>query len=179
MTWWGNAWVEWQQKQVGSKDLDLLSRGRGRRWVVFLASAFLAGFLPYVPGTAGTLVGLFLYLLFLHRIPSLAYLVLLVLLMFVGSWLCGQAEADLGKKDAAPIVWDEMVGFLASVALLPYRLWILGAAFFLFRLLDITKPPPIRRVQCWKGGWGVMADDLMAALYANLFLRILLWLTGG
>jgi len=179
MTWWENAWSEWQEKQVEPKDLNHLFAGIVPGLVLFLASAFLVGFLPFLPGTAGTLTGLLFYGFLLHRIPPLAYLLLLILLILLGSFLCGRAETYLGKRDAAPIVWDELVGYLISVALLPYRMWVLGAGFFLFRLFDITKPPPIRRVECWKGGWGVMADDLVAGLYANLLLRILVWLIRG
>jgi len=179
MTWWENAWSEWQQKQVGRPERNVIFAGIIPGLVIFLASAFLFGFVPYIPGTAGTLAGLVIYCLFLHRISSLAYLLLLFLLILLGSFLCGKAEIYLGKTDAAPIVWDELVGYLTSVALLPYRPWVLGGGFLLFRLFDITKPPPIRGVQALGGGWGVMADDLVAGLYANLFLRILLWVSGG
>jgi len=179
MTWWENAWSEWREKQIGRPERNVIFRGIIPGLIIFLASGFLSGFVPYVPGTAGTLAGLGFYWLLLHRIPPLPYLFLLLSLILLGSSLCRRAEIYLGKSDAAPIVWDELVGYLTSVALLPYRPRILWGGFFLFRLFDISKPPPIRHVQSLKGGWGVMADDLIAGLYANLLLRIMLLLSGG
>ncbi len=179
MTWWQSAWSEWQKKQIRPQERKAIFSGFSPGLTVFLASGFLAGFIPRVPGTAGTLVGLACYWLFLCRIPPLGYLFVLLLFVFLGSLLCGKAERYLGKTDAAPIVWDELVGYLASVAFLPSGTWTLWGGFLLFRLFDILKPPPIRRIQSLKGGWGVMADDLIAALYANIVLRLILSLTGG
>ena len=179
MTWWQNVRSEWREKQVQPQERRAILGSFSPGLTIFFASAFFAGFIPGLPGTAGTLVGLACYWLFLHRISPLAYLVLLLLLVFVGSLLCGKAERYLGKTDAAPIVWDELVGYLASVAFLPFGAWTLGGGFLLFRLFDILTPPPIRGIQSLKGGWGVMADDLIAALYANVVLRLILSLTGG
>jgi phosphatidylglycerophosphatase A len=179
MTWWADAWSEWQQKQIRPSKGSILQGGILPGVIVFLSSGFLSGFIPHIPGTAGTLTGLLIYWLLLQRMAPLAFLPLLLSLLLLGSLLCTKAEAYLGKPDAAPIVWDEWVGYWISVALLPPTAWVLWGGFFLFRLFDILKPPPIRRLQSLRGGWGVMVDDLVAGLYANLLLRITLWLTRG
>jgi len=181
MTWWRDAWSEWQGKQI--RGFRAQSRGLPggipSLLVLFLASGFLSGFIPALPGTAGTLVALIIYWVLIHRLPPLPYLVLLLASLLLGSALCSRAEAYLGKADAAPIVWDEWVGLWTALALLPMTPLTLGAGFLLFRLFDIVKPPPLRRLQSLPGGWGVMADDLGAGIYANLLLRVLLGLMPG
>jgi len=179
MTWWESAWSEWQEKQVGERERRAVPKGILPQFILFLASGFLSGFVPYLPGTAGTLAALACYALLLHRLSPVPYVLLLLLLIPLGSMLCGKAEGYLDKPDAAPIVLDEFAGYLTSVALLPYGAWTLWGGFFLFRLLDITKPPPIRDIQSLRGGWGVMADDLVAGAYANCILRLLFYAAGG
>ena len=109
----------------------------------------------------------------LVRLPFLEYLSLIIGLFIVGIWICGKAGRVLGAHDHGAIVWDEMVGFWVTMAVAPSGwLWIL-AGFVLFRLFDIWKPWPIswldRRIG---GGLGVMADDLLAGIYAALCLYL-------
>jgi phosphatidylglycerophosphatase A len=179
MTWWESVWREWREKQVGKEGRRAIVGGGVSGLVVFLASGCWSGFVPYLPGTAGTLVGLALYWLLLQHISPLGYLLVLLCLILLGSVLCGKAEGYLGKQDAAPIVLDEMVGYLTSLAALPCKPLTLWGGFFLFRLFDITKPPPARQIQSLRGGWGVMLDDVVAGIYANLVLRVLLYSVGG
>ncbi len=179
MTWWESAWQEWREKQVGKSGRKAMFRGVIPGLILFLATGFTSGFLPYIPGTAGTLVGLVSYWLLLRRIPTGGYLLLLLGLIPLGSLLCHKAEGYLGKADAAPIVLDESIGYLTSVAALPYGPFTLWGGFFLFRFFDVTKPPPIRQIQSLGGGWGVMLDDVLAGIYANLILRVFLFWLGG
>jgi phosphatidylglycerophosphatase A len=179
MTWWERAWQEWCEKQVGATGRKAIFSGIIPGLFIFLASGFFSGFIPYLPGTAGTLVGLVIYRFLLQRASLSGYLLLLVCLIAFGAWLCSKAEVYLGKSDAAPIVWDEIVGYLTSVAALPPGPLTLWGGFFLFRLFDITKPPPIGKSQSLGGGWGVMLDDVVAGLYANVALRVILFWVGG
>jgi phosphatidylglycerophosphatase A len=96
-------------------------------------------------------------------------------------WAAARAEGLFGKRDDGRITIDEVAGMLLSLAFLPYRLEVVVAAFLLFRVFDITKPPPARAAESLPGGLGVMADDLVAGLYANVVGQ-LLWrvvLPGG
>lgn len=179
MTWWENTWAEWQDKQVRGPERRAIPSGALPRLTLFFATGFLSGFIPYFSGTAGTLSGLVLYALVLRHLPPLPYLALLCLLIPLGSLLCGRAEGYLRKKDAAPIVGDEMIGYWTSVALLPYDVWTLWGGFLLFRLFDIFKPPPIRALQSLKKGWGIVLDDVLAGVYANLLLRAIFILIKG
>jgi phosphatidylglycerophosphatase A len=138
-----------------------------------LALGLGAGLSRYAPGTVGTLVAV-PFALLLKQLPPLAFWSVLAALAIVGIPLCGRASRMLGRHDPGNIVWDEMVGFWLTVALLPvtWSWWL--AAFVLFRFFDILKPWPIRQMdRRIKGGLGIMLDDIVAALYAMLLLVIL------
>lgn len=143
-----------------------------RRPVHFLAFGFGSGLFPKAPGTAGTLVAVPLAFI-LRDLDLPVFLALTAVLFIVGVWLCGRTADDLGVHDHSGIVWDEIVGYLVTVAWVPREgLWLV-AGFVLFRLFDIWKPWPIstldRRV---KGGFGIMLDDLLAGLVAAAVLFI-------
>ncbi len=137
-----------------------------------LAFGFGAGLAKKMPGTAGTLVGVLCYL-GLAGLPLAYYTAVTLLLFLAGIWLCGQTARDLAVHDHPAIVWDEIVGYLVTMTAAPagWR-WVL-AGFLLFRLFDIWKPWPIhwldRRAS---GGFGIMVDDLLAAVYAAFLLQI-------
>ncbi len=138
-----------------------------------LAFGFGAGLAPAAPGTIGTLLAWPLFLLLERRLDDYAFLLVVALLFFAGVWACGRTGRALGQHDHGGIVWDEAVAFLLVLFFTPDELpWQL-AAFALFRLFDIVKPPPIgyfdRHVH---GGLGVMLDDLLAALYTLLCLAL-------
>ncbi len=138
----------------------------------FLSLGFGSGLAPFAPGTFGTLAAVPLYLL-LAQLP-LAYYLLAVLVAFViGVYLCGYTSAALGEHDHSGIVWDEFVGFWITMIAVPATWqWIL-AGFVLFRLFDIVKPWPVKVADAkMKGGFGIMFDDVLAALYALIGLQI-------
>jgi phosphatidylglycerophosphatase A len=143
----------------------------------FLALGFGSGLAPKAPGTFGTLVGLALY----PAIMSLALplqLTIVAALFLAGIPICGKTGSSLGVSDHGSIVWDEIVAMLLVLAFTPphWAWWL--AAFALFRLFDIWKPAPIRQLDArLKGGFGVMLDDLLAAIYAIAALQGMLWLT--
>ncbi len=137
----------------------------------FLALGFGAGLARFAPGTVGTLVAFPLWWLIGRAIPPLALVAILAALFAVGVWACDVTGRDLGIADHGAMVWDEIVAFLLVLAVVPARPAWQAAAFVLFRGFDVVKPPPIRQLERrFKGGFGVMFDDLLAAGYTLLAL---------
>ncbi len=131
--------------------------------------------MPVVPGTFGTLAAVpFTYALALAGNPFLFASVLSVVIV-LGIWSAGIVEGIVGRKDPTVVVVDEVAGFLVTVAYLPPSLLLYAAAFFLFRVLDVLKPPPARWAERFRGGLGIMADDLIVGVYGNLLLRGVLY----
>jgi phosphatidylglycerophosphatase A len=140
--------------------------------ILFFASGFYSGYAPFAPGTAGTLVGIAIYIL-LSKLPLNLYAILTAAIFFSGVWLSSMSETILGAKDSGIIVIDEIAGFLVTMFALPVKWPTILAAFFLFRAFDVFKPFPIRSIdRHLPGGWGVMLDDILAGVYANLTLQI-------
>ena len=139
----------------------------------FLAFGFGAGLVPRMPGTAGTLLALPLWWVFGGGKDPVLLLAVLLFLFGVGVWACGVTGRDLGVADHGSICWDEVVAFLLVLAIAPQDPWWQAAAFCLFRAFDILKPSPIREIELrFRGGFGVMFDDLVAAGYTLLVLAI-------
>lgn len=139
-----------------------------------IATLGFIGYLPKAPGTFGSLVGL----LFVTLLPlsGIKLLVFILLLFSLGTWTSDEAERSLGK-DSGHIVIDEFCGYLVAVLLVPKTIGYLFAAFVLFRLFDIFKPPPIRRIEkTIPGGAGIMLDDIMAGIYANICIQLWIYL---
>src|SRR5437868_6725034 len=127
----------------------------------FIALGFGAGLTPVAPGTAGTLVCVAIGVLLAQFVPPLFIAFAAIPLFFLGVWACDVTGRDLGVADHGSMVWDEIVAFLPLAAIASAS-WITEAvAFALFRLFDIWKPFPIREMERrWKGGFGVMIDDV-------------------
>jgi phosphatidylglycerophosphatase A len=142
------------------------------------ALGFGLGAARYAPGTCGTLLGIPLYLLIADW-PLTGYLAAVLVLFIVGIALCGMTARALGVHDHSAIVFDEVVGFLVTMTLAPPGWFWMAAGFVLFRLFDIWKPWPIRRLDRGvHGGLGIMLDDVMAGLYALLVLQLVAWAAG-
>ena len=146
------------------------------RFIILLASGFGAGYCPVAPGTAGTLVAIPVYLLF-SRIPFPLYELTLLTFFFLASWISDRAEKDWGRKDHPRIVIDEIMGFLITMLWVPKTILFIILGFFLFRFFDIVKPPPIRLAEKARGGYGVVLDDVLAGIYANIILQIISYFT--
>ena len=133
-----------------------------------LATAFGVGYVPFAPGTFGSAVGLIVWAV----LPSsLAAHAAAILLMFAVGWWCATvAERHFGGTDPGPVVIDEVMGMLVTLFMHPVGWLGAIAAFLLFRAFDILKPYTADRLERLPGGLGVMADDGMAAIYANLAL---------
>jgi phosphatidylglycerophosphatase A len=141
-----------------------------KRIAVLVATAGGAGYAPFAPGTAGSAVGLAIYLV-TRTWPPIWQVALLAGISGVGLWASEVAARHFNREDPGEVVIDEVAGQLAT-------LWLTGAGipgalfgFVVFRILDIIKPWPANRFERLHGGLGIMADDLMAGAYGNLLLR--------
>jgi phosphatidylglycerophosphatase A len=141
------------------------------RSALVVATGLGSGYSPIAPGTAGSALGVLLFWPLAGRPPAqvLGATAVLVLLSIVAAHY---AAKGLGKKDPGLVVVDEVVGQWVSLLLLPFTLWTAVAGFVLFRLMDVIKPWPARDLERLPGGIGIVADDLMAGIYANLLLRV-------
>jgi phosphatidylglycerophosphatase A len=147
---------------------------------VVLGTGLGVGMVPKAPGTFGTLWGLPLTWAIL-QLPGLAWqLGTVAVLCAVGVPICGAAARRLGHKDPGSVVWDELAAlpivFLGRTIPDLSRPTIVVTGFLLFRALDISKLPPGRQLERLPGGWGIMADDIAAAVYSWLLLNLLIWL---
>jgi phosphatidylglycerophosphatase A len=133
---------------------------------------------PIIPGTAGTLASLPLALVAAAFLPLRAYAALTLVVSLVGIWAAGRASAALGIKDPGVVVIDETAGLFVTFLAIPVGWTAAVLGFFCFRAMDILKPPPARQAERLPAGWGIMLDDLMAGVYANLLVRAGLFLLG-
>ncbi len=135
-----------------------------------LATFFFTGYFPFAPATFASLV----FALVLFALPAFTPIVWVIVTVGVaglGVVVSTRAERRFGR-DGSPIVIDEVLGMLVTLFLLPKVWWVYLVGFLLFRLFDIVKPPPAGRAQSLSGGWGVMADDFFAGLYAHALVRL-------
>ena len=139
---------------------------------VGIATVGGVGWFPIAPGTAGSAVGVVIYLL-TRSWTAPAQVALLLGVTLVGVWAAGVAESELKKEDPGPVVIDEVAGQLLTLLLTGVGWKGAIAGFFIFRVFDIVKPFPARQLERLHGGFGIMADDLMAAVY-GLGLMMLL-----
>jgi phosphatidylglycerophosphatase A len=147
--------------------------------LVILATGCGIGLIPWPPGTFGSLLGLPLVWGIQH-LPVWGQLVAPVLCFLIGVPICGIAARRMGLKDPGAIVFDEIAAFSVVFLLVPVNVYTAVIGFALFRLFDITKPWPAKRLEMLPGGWGIMADDFAAAVYAGgLLWLIARWLPVG
>jgi phosphatidylglycerophosphatase A len=145
----------------------------------FVATGFGSGYSPIAPGTAGSLVGLLLFWP-LRRLPGAIQVGVVVVCFLIGTAAAASLARRVGSKDPGIVVVDEVVGMWASLLFLPFTVGTAALGFVLFRVMDVVKPYPARQLEDLPGGWGIMSDDLMAGVYANLALRValLVWPTA-
>lgn len=144
--------------------------------IKILSTFFYVGYLPLIPGTFGSLAGVLLY--YLIKISDLNYFLSTLAIIVVGFLVCGKAEKLMQKSDPRYVVIDEVAGMLVTLLFIPYDIKLIVIAFILFRILDTLKPYPAGRLERLKGSVGIMSDDLVAGLYANLILQIVLMVTS-
>ena len=148
------------------------------KFITLAATGFGSGYAPLAPGTAGTLVGIPLYLVF-SAMPWPLWLITIIAFTCLAWYVSEEAEKLFGQKDARCIVIDEIAGLQWSLFLIEPTALHATLGFFLFRLFDIVKPFPARLFQDrLPGGLGVVADDLAAGVYTNAVLQLLIHLGG-
>lgn len=146
-----------------------------RRFILTLSSNAGLGYAPVASGTFGTLAGIPAFWL-LAKLPPLLWGLTFLTLFFLACWAAGEAGRIYGVVDDGRIVIDELVGYLVTVAFLPFQWRTALIAFLLFRVFDILKPQPARYCdRRIKNGYGVVLDDVVAGLYASLLLRLILY----
>jgi phosphatidylglycerophosphatase A len=149
-----------------------------RRLGVILATAGGAGYFPFASGTVGSAIGLVIYLL-TRSWPLSWQIALLLIVTLPGIWAGGVAAEHFGREDPGPVIIDEVAGQLLTLigTGAGFRSAVVG--FLVFRVLDIFKPWPAGRFEKFPGGLGIMADDLMVAVYGNVFIRLFRMLAAG
>ena len=158
-----------------------------RAIIINLSTFGPVGTLLKAPGTWGSVLGLFLYVFFFKELPNWAYISTLLVGTYLTMGICNEAEIRFNTKDPGFVILDEIIAIpFCFIFLFPegsessYTLWVwLLLGFILFRILDITKPWIIGRLQEIGGGFGVVIDDVVAAIFTNLILQILFWMTHG
>ena len=142
------------------------------RAALALATCLGLGYVPFAPGTFGSAAGLLVWAVLPQS--TTAHGVAIVLIFAAGVWSAGIAEQHFRGTDPGPVVIDEVMGMLVTLFMVPVGWPGAAAGFLLFRIFDVIKPPPANQLEHLRGGMGVMADDFMAAVYANIALRITL-----
>ncbi|MSO45639.1 MAG: phosphatidylglycerophosphatase A [Acidobacteria bacterium] len=137
---------------------------------LFIATCGYLGYVPIAPGTFGSAAGLAVFYAVRSTGSNVAELAAIIVLFAIGVWSGTVAEHHFGGIDPGPIVLDEVVGMLITLAFIPVNLSGAIVGFLLFRVLDVFKPWPSSRFEALPGGLGVMADDGMAAIYGNLLM---------
>ena len=141
-----------------------------RRLGVFIATCAHVGYAPVAPGTFGSAVGLVVYYLVRRQASTAVELGAIAVILVVGLWSATEAEHHFGGIDPGPVVIDEVIGMLITLALHPVNVAGAIVGFFIFRVLDVVKPWPARRLELLPGGFGVVLDDVMAGVYGNLLM---------
>jgi phosphatidylglycerophosphatase A len=144
-------------------------------WLKLFVSVFNVGFIPYAPGTFGSLAALPL-ILFLTMKTSVVFYIIFVLILFVFSvFIIDAYEKKMGTHDSKIIVIDEVLGMLVAFFLVPISLTHILLGFVIFRFFDILKPFPINHLdRKVKGGFGVIVDDVVAGLFTNICMHFLI-----
>jgi phosphatidylglycerophosphatase A len=145
---------------------------------VWIATSGPAGYAPVAPGTVGSVVGVVLYLA-IAKWSLTAQLVFALVLTVVGIWAASVAAVHFGRSDPSHVVVDEVAGQVVTLVGFSFSWPLVLAGFLLFRALDIIKPWPANKLESLHGGTGIMADDLMAALYGQGLLRLTIFLLPG
>lgn len=135
-----------------------------------LATGFGLGYSHIIPGTIGSLAG---FLPLLIPLSKPIWIIISICLFLIGVAVAGRAEKLFKERDSRKIVIDEITGCIVFLLLVPHIKWCIIGGFVLYRLFDIIKPFPACISQCLPGGWGIMADDLIAGVYTGVVINII------
>ena len=140
--------------------------------IKLFASGFGTGYSPFAPGTAGSALAAALIYLFAGFWSPLPAIGITILTYFLGVACCSAAEKDWGHDNGRMVI-DEMAGMFLAMSFCEVKLKTLVAAFLIFRLFDIVKPPPASSMERLPSGWGVMTDDMVAGAYSAILMTVL------
>ena len=139
-----------------------------------IATFFAVGFTPLAPGTAASLITVFLYKYLLYRVSWPFYLGLVFVIYITGVWASTLYSQQLGQEDPGKVVIDEVAGQLLALFMLTPTWFLMIMSFFLFRFFDIFKPPIIKKAESFSQGWGIMLDDIVAGIYTSIMINLYL-----
>lgn len=143
------------------------------RLAVFLSTVGYIGYVPIAPGTAGSAAGLVVYAVVAWGGAAWMQAVAIAVVFAIGIWSATISERYFGGIDPGPVVIDEVLGMLITLACVPVGIKGALIGFFVFRVFDVFKPFPAGRLERLHGGIGVMADDAAAAVYGNIVMRVI------
>ncbi len=143
---------------------------------LWLATVLGIGRIPFAPGTFGSIPGVLLALWLHHLGLWWLELVVIVVTFVIGTWAAGVAERHFQLTDPGPVVIDEVLGMLVTVAFIPVNATGAFVGFVVFRIFDIVKPSPARNLERLPGGLGIMADDFAAGVWGQIVMRLLVWI---
>ena len=150
-----------------------------KKLYILLGTVGGVGYIPFCPGTLGTMVGVAIYVIFNRFFPqTISYIIMLAVFLIGGIWISGKCNQYFEGDDNSSIVIDELVGFLITMFLVPFSFRFILLGFILFRVIDITKPFKIGKIEKVPGGWGIMGDDMAAGVLANLIIQALRTMLG-
>lgn len=140
----------------------------------FISTFFGVGYFPIAPGTITSLIIILLFKFCLYQLSWSYHLLIFFLLFFIGVFATSIFSSELTKKDPRKIVIDEAVGQYLVLFQMSNSWFNILLCFVLFRIFDIVKPFPIKQVENMPGGWGIMLDDIGAAIYAGVIINLFL-----
>ncbi len=140
-----------------------------------IATVGFVGYIPFAPGTAGSLVATLAFILMPTYLPPIPFTLASLALLLLAVWAADR-YASVDRPDPSEVVIDEVVGMVVTIAYLPLTPVVLILSLVLFRGFDIAKPFPVRQFEKLPGGWGIVMDDVMAGVYANVVLRVGMYL---
>lgn len=146
-----------------------------RGLILFLASGTYLGYISWASGTFGTIWGLAIYY-WLSALPVWEQVLIVIGSIGLAIFIAGSAEKILNDKDPSEVVIDEIVGYMTAMIGIPFSWTVAVSGFFIFRIMDILKPYPIRQIdQNLSGGWGIVLDDVLAGVYTWFIISILIY----
>jgi len=145
-------------------------------FILFVATGAFTGYIPFAPGTFGSMLGIVVYYFAVRTLNIYESLILLIVIILVGTYSAGKAEIFLNEEDSSKIVIDEIAGMYITLFLIPFNLVNIVIAFICFRVLDISKPYLISYADKHvHGGIGIMLDDIIGGVSANIIVRLLIF----
>lgn len=160
-----------------------MEKQKGFKLPLFISTFFYVGFFPYAPGTAGSIAGFVIYIVLLRLLNPYEYIIICLFIFIAGVYYSSKAEKLMGVKDPPFVVIDEVLGYFVTMMgglWAPFSIVYALVGLGLFRLFDILKPFPVRYIdKKIAGGFGIMLDDVVAAIFSAIILRFIILLIVG